>query len=188
MTMQWFVLQALTGQEQKAQKWLQSQIRQKEMQEYIGEVIVPMEKVQEVRNNKKTTVLRKFFPGYVLIQAALYDSKRRIIQPTWQFIQETPGIIGFLGGDNPVPLTESEVSNIINRVEETAEKVRPKVSFDVGESVCIIDGSFMSFIGTIDEVDPDRGRIKVSVAIFGRTVPVELEYWQVERVIPSIGD
>lgn len=190
MAMQWFVLQALTGQELKVQKHIQAQVKQKEMSDLIGDVIVPMEKVSEVKNGKKVTVSRKFFPGYVLIEMALYndDAKHTVNQSAWQFVQETPGVIGFIGGSStrPRPLTDEEVGNILNRVEDRAETVKPKIVFEPGETVRIIDGPFMSFNGTVDEVDPDRGRLKVSVAIFGRSAPVELEYWQIERVTDSV--
>ncbi|MDD5706951.1 MAG: KOW motif-containing protein, partial [Kiritimatiellae bacterium] len=106
---------------------------------------------------------------------------RQIIEPTWRFLRETPGVIEFLGGERPVPLATAEVSAILDQVEAKKDKVKPKVSFEPGEMVKIIDGPFMNFSGAIDEVDPDRGKLKVSVAIFGRNAPVELEYWQVER-------
>ena len=152
------------------------------MTEYIGEIIIPTEKVSETKNGVKSTVTRKFFPGYVLIQLALYDEGRQLVEPTWRFLRETPGVIGFVGGARPMPLAAAEVDAIVNQVEAKKEKVRPKVAFEPGEMVKITDGPFMNFTGAVDEVDPDRGKLKVSVAIFGRSAPVELEYWQVERV------
>lgn len=181
MTKQWFVLHTLTGQEQKVKRYVEAQGRIQEMEAYIGEVVIPTEKVSEVRKGVKSTVTRKFFPGYVLINLALYDDNRQIIEPTWRFLRETPGVIGFVGGERPVPLSTAEVDAILNQVEAKKEKVKPKVTFEPGETVKITDGPFMNFSGTIDEVDPDRGKLKVSVAIFGRNAPVELEYWQVER-------
>lgn len=181
MSKQWFVLHTLTGQEQKAKRYIEAQARIQEMEAYIGEVVIPTEKVSETKKGVKTTVTRKFFPGYVLINLALYDENRQIIEPTWRFLRETPGVIGFLGGERPVPLAAAEVSAILDQVEAKKDKVKPKVSFEPGEMVKIIDGPFMNFSGAIDEVDPDRGKLKVSVAIFGRNAPVELEYWQVER-------
>ena len=160
---------------------IEARVRLEEMGHYIGEVVIPTEKVSEVKNGKKTTITRKFFPGYVLINLALYEENREIIEPTWRFLKETPGVIGFIGGDRPMPLSTKEVDDIINQVAEKEEKVKPKVIYEPGEAVKIIDGPFMSFSGTVDEVDPDRGKLKVSVAIFGRSAPVELEYWQVER-------
>ena len=183
MTKQWFVLQALTGQEQKVKRTIEAQIREKEMQELIGEVILPTEKVTETKNGVKTTVTRKFFPGYVFINLALYDDAKELLEPTWRFIREVSGVIGFIGGARPTPLSATEVDAIVNHVEAKQEKPRPKVVFEPGETVKITDGPFMNFSATVEEVDPDRGKLKVSVAIFGRTAPVDLEYWQVERVV-----
>lgn len=181
MIKQWFVLHTLTGQELKVRRSIEARVRLEEMGNYIGEVMIPTEKVSEVKNGKKTTITRKFFPGYVLINLALYQENREVIEPTWRFLKETPGVIGFIGGDRPMPLSAKEVDDILNQTAEKEEKVKPKVIYEPGEAVKIIDGPFMSFVGTVDEVDPDRGKLKVSVAIFGRSAPVELEYWQVER-------
>lgn len=186
MTKQWFVLHTLTGQEQKVKRSMDARVRIEEMGDYIGEVVIPMEKVSEVKNGVKRTVTRKFFPGYVLINLALYASgedikAQTILEPTWRFVKETPGVIGFVGSEHPMPLSEDEVKSITEQVAEKKEKVVPKVQFEPGETVRITDGPFLSFEGTVDEVDPDRGKLKVSVAIFGRNAPVELEYWQVER-------
>jgi len=183
MTKQWFVLQALTGQEQKVKRTIEAQIREKEMQDYIGEVILPTEKVTETKNGVKTIVTRKFFPGYVFINLALYDDAKELLEPTWRFIREVSGVIGFVGSDRPTPLSTAEVDAIVNHIEAKKEKPRPKVVFDPGETVKITDGPFMNFTATVEEVDPDRGKLKVSVAIFGRSAPVDLEYWQVERVV-----
>jgi len=183
MTKQWFVLHTLTGQEQKVKRSIEARVRIEEMGEYIGEVVIPTEKVSEVKNGVKTTVTRKFFPGYVLINLVLYDDSRTVVEPTWRFLKETAGVIGFIGGERPMPLSAAEVDAIVNQAAEKKEKVKPKVQFEPGETVKITDGPFMSFNGTVDEVDPDRGKLKVSVAIFGRSAPVELEYWQVERAV-----
>lgn len=201
---EWFVLQALTGQEQKVQRHLIMQARARGLLEFFdikaesskdedlneSGIVVPTERVTDVKNGKKTVVRRKIYPGYVLAHMALYqdDAKRTINQPVWQFIQETPGVIGFIGGTSlrPRPLTEEEASNILNRTEEAKQEVaKPKIVFQVGETVRITDGPFMSFSGTVDEIDPTRGRLKISVSIFGRTAPVELEYWQVERLLDN---
>jgi len=182
MTKQWFVLHTLTGQEQKVKRYVEAQARLQAMTDYIGDVIIPTEKVSETKNGVKTTVTRKFFPGYVLINLSLYDEAKQLMEPTWRFLRETPGVIGFVGGERPMPLSSAEVDAIVNQVEAKKEKVRPKVAFEPGEMVKITDGPFMNFTGAVDEVDPDRGKLKVSVAIFGRSAPVELEYWQVERV------
>ena len=183
MTKQWFVLHTLTGQENKAKRYIEAQSRLQEMDSYIGEVVIPTEKVSETKKGVKTTQTRKFFPGYVLIHLALYDDDHRIFEPSWRFLKETPGVIGFLGGEKPQPLSDDEIHAILDQVVAKQEKVRPKVSFEPGEMVKITDGPFMNFSGAIDEVDPDRGKLKVSVAIFGRNAPVELEYWQVERQV-----
>ena len=184
MTKQWFVLHTLTGQEQKVKRYVEAQARLQAMTDYIGEVIIPTEKVSETKNGVKTTVTRKFFPGYVLINLSLYDEAKQLVEPTWRFLRETPGVIGFIGGERPMPLASAEVDAIVNQVEAKKEKVRPKIAFEPGEMVKITDGPFMNFTGSVDEVDPDRGKLKVSVAIFGRSAPVELECWQVERATP----
>lgn len=183
MTKQWFVLHTLTGQEQKAKRFIEAQAKLQELDAYIGDVVIPTEKVSETKENKKTTVVRKFFPGYALINIALYDDDRKLMAATWRFIRDTPGVIGFLGGDKPVPLSQREVDAIFDQVEAKKDKVRPKVAFEPGELVTILEGAFKGSQGAITEVDPDRGRLKVNVMIFGKEVPVELEYWQVEKVI-----
>lgn len=183
MTKQWFVLHTLTGQEQKVKRSIEARVRLEEMGDYIGDVIIPTEKVSEVKNGVKTTITRKFFPGYVLINLALYDEGRQVLEPTWRFLKETSGVIGFIGGERPMPLSAKEVDEIVNQVAEKKDKVKPKVQFEPGELVKITDGPFMNYNGTVDKVDPDRGKLIVLVAIFGRSAPVELEYWQVERAI-----
>lgn len=181
MQKQWFVIHTLSGQEAKVKENIERRIKQEEMQDYIDEVLIPTEKVSEVKQGRKTTTTRKFYPGYVLVHMALYDEQKSLIDKTWYFTQETPGIIGFIGGDRPVPLRGEEVDGILRQIEEKKEKVKPKVVFEPGETVKITDGPFLNFNGVIEEVDPDRGKLKVSVSIFGRSAPVELEYWQVER-------
>jgi len=181
MEKQWFVLHTLSGHEQKVQNNIASRVKQEEFEENVGEILIPTENISEVKNGKKTTRARKFFPGYVLAHVALYDEKKDLIAETWSFIQETPSVIGFVGGVAPVPLREDEVNSILNQVEEKKEKVTPKIQFEPGETIKIIDGPFMNFNGVIEEVDPSRGKIKVSVSIFGRTAPVELEYWQADK-------
>ena len=181
MKKQWFVLHTLSGHEQKVQTNIASRIQQEEMEDFIGEILIPTENVSEVKQGKKTTVKRKFFPGYVLANVALYDGDKKLIAETWSFIQETPSVIGFIGGEAPVPLREDEVDNILNQVEEKKEKVTPKIQFEPGETIRITDGPFLNFNGVIEEVDPTRGKLKVSVSIFGRSAPVELEYWQADK-------
>lgn len=185
--MQWFVVHTLTGQEAKAQKFLKTQIRSAEMAGLIGDVRMPTEKVTETKNGKKITSTRKFFPGYLLVQAAIYTvpdpskPRRRVLNTAcWRFITDSPGVIAFLGGDHPVPLTDKEVDDIFAQSDDQ-KAARPKVSYEPGEEVVILEGAFKGSSGPVDEVDPDRGRLKVTVTIFGRPVSVELEYWQVER-------
>jgi len=181
MQKEWFVLHTLTGQEHKVKESILRRLKQEEMEEFIGEVIIPTEKVSEVKKGVRSTSTRKFFPGYVLVNVALYDEARQLRDKAWYFIRETQGIIGFVGGERPVPLRPAEVEMIFHQVEEKKEKVKPKVTYEPGETVKITDGPFLNFSGVVEEVDPNRGRLKVSVAIFGRSAPVELEYWQVER-------
>lgn len=184
MEKKWYVLHALVGQEGKVRENIIRRVQLEEMQDYIGDVLIPTEKVSEVKQGKRTTQTRKFFPGYVLIEIALFDesgSERQLMEKPWSFIQATPGLIGFIGGQRPVALRPDEVDQILQQIEEKQERIKPKVIFEPGEAVKITDGPFLSFNGIVEEVDPERGKLKVSVSIFGRTAPVELEYWQVER-------
>lgn len=181
MEKQWFVLHTLSGQEQKVKDSIERRLKVEEMEDLVGDVLIPTEKVSEVKRGKKTTTTRKFYPGYVLVNMALYDGSKGLVEKTWYFAQNTPGLIGFIGGERPVPLRPEEVASILQQIEDKKEKVKPKVDFNAGEAVKINDGPFLNFTGVIDEVDPDRGKIKVSVSIFGRSAPVELEYWQVEK-------
>ncbi len=178
---QWFVLHTLSGQEYKVKESMERRIEQEDLGDLIDEVLIPTEKVSEVKKGKKTTTTRKFFPGYVLVKMQLFDDDHNLVDKTWYFTQETPGIIGFVGGDVPVPLRPDEVDVIINQIEEKQQKVKPKIEFEPGETVKITDGPFLNFNGVVEEVDPERGKLKVSVSIFGRSAPVEVEYWQVEK-------
>jgi len=182
MDKQWFVIHTLTGQEAKVQQSIEKRLEIEEMQDLLDEVIIPMEKVTEVKRGVKTTTNRKFFPGYVLAHLALYGTEREMIERTWHFIKDTPGVIGFVGGSRPMPLMPEEVDSVLHQVEEKQDKAAPKITYEPGETIKINDGPFLNFNGVVEEVDPDRGKLKVSVAIFGRSAPVELEYWQVERV------
>src|SRR6266446_5269301 len=178
---QWFVLHTLSGQEQKVKDSIEKRMKVEEVTDLIKEVLIPTEKVAEVKKGKKTTSTRKFYPGYILVHMKLLDDKNQLLDRPWYFIRETPGLIGFIGGDRPVPLKPDEVNSILAQIEERQEKVTPKVAFEKGETVKVNDGPFQNFTGVIDEIDPDRGKLKISVSIFGRSTPVELEYWQVER-------
>ena len=181
MRSQWFVIHTLSGQEQKVKESIEKRIKAEEMQDFIKEVLVPMEKVVEVRNQKKTVSTRKLWPGYVFVDMALLDDEKRIVERPWYFIKETQGVIGFIGGDHPEPTPTDEVEQIKARITASEETERPKISFEVGETVKINDGPFLNFSGVIEEIEPERGKLKVTVNIFGRNTPVELEYWQVEK-------
>ena len=191
MVKQWFVLHTLTGQENKAQKSILARVKLERMEDYVGRCEIPTERVTEKKDGKKRTITKKFFPGYVLAELALYDEakgldengKKAIFERTWQFLRETPGVIGFVGGDRPQPLKQSEVDSILlDRPSAGAMAERPKVDFSVDETVKINDGAFMGLTGQVSMVDPDKGKLKVEVAVFGRKVPVDVEYWQVEKV------
>lgn len=181
MRSQWFVIHTLSGQEMKVKESIEKRMRAEGVKEYIREVMVPMERVAEVRGGKKSVTMRKLYPGYVFIDMVLLDENHKLIEKPWYFIRETPGIIGFVGGDRPTPASEEEIESIKARISESEDTERPKVTFDVGETVKINDGPFLNFSGVIEEVDPERGKLKVTVSIFGRSTPVELEYWQVEK-------
>jgi len=182
MEKQWFVIHTLTGKENKVRDSLLRRIKLEEMGDLVGEVTIPSEKVSEVKKGKKSTITRMFYPGYVLIQIALYQDNGKLNEKSWYFVNDTPGVIGFIGGSRPAPLRPNEVDSILYQIEDKKEKVKPKVVFEPGETVKITDGPFLNFNGIIEEVDPEKGKLKVQVSIFGRTAPVELEYWQVERV------
>jgi len=181
MKSQWFVIHTLSCQEQKVKESIEKRMKAEEMGEFIKEVLVPIEKVVDVRGGKKTVTSRKLHPGYVYIDMVLLDDNRRILEKPWYFIQETPGKIGFVGGDRPVPVTPDEMATIKAQISDSEDVERPKVAFNVNENVKITDGPFMNFSGLIEEIEPDKGKLKVTVDIFGRKTPVELEYWQVEK-------
>jgi transcriptional antiterminator NusG len=181
MRNQWFIIQTLSGQENKVKESIEKRVKTDEMQDYVKEVLVPMEKVVEVRNQKKTVSSRKLWPGYVFVDMVLLDENNRIIEKPWYFIKETQGVIGFVGGEPPVPTPSDEVESIKVQISTSEETEKPKVNFAVGETIKINNGPFLNFSGVIEEIDPDRGKLKVTVNIFGRNTPVELEYWQVEK-------
>ena len=181
MHSQWFVIHTLAGQEQKVKDSIEKRIKTEEMGEYIHEVLVPMERVAEVRGGKKTVSNRKLYPGYVFVDMVLLDESNRVLDRPWYFVRDTPGIIGFVGGDRPTPTPSAEIESIKDQMSESEDIEKPKVQFDVGETVKVNDGPFLNFSGVIEEVDPDKGKLKVTVNIFGRNTPVELEYWQVEK-------
>jgi len=172
----WYVVHTQTGIEEKVKASLEKSILAKGMQDLISSVIIPTEQISEVRSGKKKITLRKFFPGYLLIEMQLSEE-------TYLFVKNSSGVTGFIGlGRKPVPLPQEEVDNILKRTKETAAKPSPKIVFEKGEQVRVNEGPFLNFNGTIEEVYPEKGKVKVSVSIFGRSTPVELEYWQVEKV------
>lgn len=182
----WYVLQTLTGQEQKVMQLIEAQAKEHGLQSKIGEVLMPTERVTSVKMGKKSTIVKKLFPGYVFIQAALYEEGgKKLHEPVWSFIKGIQGVIGFLGGEPPREMAESEIEAVRSQTTLVQEKPKPKIVFEPGEMVKIVDGPFMSSTGVVEETDPDRGRLKVLVSIFGGNVPVDLEYWQVERDEPA---
>ena len=180
MRSQWFIIQTLSGQEHKVKESIEKRVKSEEMQDFIKEVLVPMEKVVEVRNQKKTVSNRKLWPGYVFVDMVLLDDDNRLIESAWYFIRETQGVIGFLS-DPPQPTPSAEVEAIKTQISISEDTEKPKVNFAVGETIKINNGPFLNFSGVIEEIDPERGKLKVTVNIFGRNTPVELEYWQVEK-------
>ncbi len=177
----WYVVQTLSGKENQVKAYIEKNKSQEELDDYIFEVLMPTETVSEVKHGKKSNKVRKFYPGYVFIKMRLYDEDNRLINKAWYFVREASGVISFVGGTRPVPLRQAEIERILKQVDDAQGKEVPKVQYEVGEEVKITDGPFLNLTGRIDEIDPDRGKLKVSVSIFGRFTPVELEYWQVER-------
>lgn len=179
---QWYVVHVLSGQEQKVCDNLTKRIKTEEMSDFVYEVILPTERVSEVKRGKKTETTRKFFPGYLIVNMWLLDDQKQLVDRTWYFIKDTPGVIGFAGTkDRPIPMRNSEVQALLSQVREREEHVMPKVSFVVGETVKVADGPFENQSGVVEEIDPERGKLRVSVSIFGRSTLVDLEFWQVER-------
>jgi transcriptional antiterminator NusG len=179
---QWFTVQVLSGMENRVLKSMESRIKSEELSDSIFEVVVPTERVSEVKRGKKTETERKLYPGYIFLNMALYDEDKKINSKPWYFVLETPNVIGFIDGEKPVPMREGEAEAMLAQLKENEDKVLPKILFVPGDKVRVGDGPFESQEGTIEEVDPDRGRVRVAVSIFGRSTPVELEYWQVEKI------
>ncbi len=182
---QWYAVQTLSNKEAAVKRYLDRYLESEEMDQFIDEVLMPTETVTEVKNGRKYQKIRKFYPGYVFVNMRLYDEEGKILQKPWYYVRDADGVIGFLGGTSPTPLKEREIASILAQVEEAEGKEVLKVEFGVEEEVKITDGPFFNLTGTIDEIDPERGKLKVSVSIFGRFTPVELEYWQVERMEDS---
>jgi transcriptional antiterminator NusG len=175
MTAQWYIVQAHSGFEKKVAQDIREKVEQKGMQEHIAEVVVPTEEVLELRRGKKVTAERKFFPGYVLVRMELNDA-------TWHMIRTLPKVTGFLGGSGrPSPVPQSQVDAIFRQIQDGVEKPRSTIHFEAGQTVKIVEGPFESFVGVVEGVDVEKERLRVSVTIFGRSTPVELEYTQVEK-------
>lgn len=176
MTMRWYVVHTYSGFEKSVARSLQDHIRNAGMQDKFGEVLVPTEEVVEMKSGQKRTSERKFFPGYVLVKMEMDEN-------TWHLVKNVPKVTGFLGGSGmkPSPITEKEAQAILQQVQEGVEKPRPKFSFMPGEQVRVIDGPFADFNATVEDVNYEKNKLKVSVSIFGRMTPVELEFSQVEK-------
>jgi transcriptional antiterminator NusG len=172
----WFVVHTQTGFEDKVRTILMSRVGAAGLSENITRIVIPTEQISEVRSGKKRVSERRFFPGYILVEMDMSEE-------AYAFVRGIPGVTGFIGsGKKPTPLPPGEVDNILKRTEETKLKPSPKVVFEKGEQIRVKEGPFMNFSGAIDEVYPEKGKIKVNISIFGRSTPVELEYWQVEKV------
>jgi len=179
---QWYVVQVLSGQEGKVRDRILRNAQAEDMADSIREVLVPTEMVSEVRGGKKTETRKKFFPGYIIVNMNLSTEDGQLVEKTWFFIKETEGVIGFAGTkDRPAPMRQREVDAMLSQIKERGESVRPAIIFEVGDTVKVADGPFQNQSGIVEEIDPERGKLRVSVMIFGRSTPVELEYWQVER-------
>jgi transcriptional antiterminator NusG len=178
MTARWYIVHAYSNFEKKVAEDIENKAKQKGLSDQIEQIVVPTEKVVEIRRGKKVDAERKFFPGYVLLKANLTDS-------VISLVKNTPRVTGFLGEDRatakPVPITEAEAQRILHQVQEGVERPKPSVTFEIGEAVRVSDGPFASFNGFVQEVDEERSRLKVEVSIFGRAVPVDLEFGQVEK-------
>jgi len=174
--MRWYVVQAFSGFESRVAKSLREHIKMHGMENQFGEVLVPTEEVVEMRAGQKRKSERKFFPGYVLVQMQMNDE-------TWHLVRSIPRVMGFIGGtsDRPAPISDKEADAILNRLQESTDKPRPKTLFEPGEVVRVVDGPFADFNGVVEEVDYEKNRVKVSVLIFGRSTPVELDFGQLEK-------
>lgn len=176
MALRWYVVQAYSGYENKVKNLLVERIEREGLSDRFGEVLVPTEEIVEMRAGQQRKSERKFFPGYVLVEMDMDDE-------TWHLVKNTPRVLGFIGGtaDRPAPITEKEANEILQRVEDSTDKPKPKILFEPGEVIRVTDGPFADFNGVVEKVDYDKSRVKVSVSIFGRSTPVDLEFSQVEK-------
>jgi len=176
MSLRWYVVQAFSGFEAIVKRSLDERIERYNMQDSFEDILIPTEEVVEIRDGKKRKSDRKFFPGYVLVKMEMNDD-------TWHLVKDTPKVLGFIGGkkDHPAPISEKEVQNILNRIQECTDQPKPKVLFEVGELIRIVEGPFNEFNGTVEEVDYNKNRMNVSVNILGRSTPVELDFSQVAK-------
>jgi transcriptional antiterminator NusG len=176
MAQQWYVVHAYSNYEHKVKSSLEERIKRYGLDSKFGEILVPTEEVVEMRDGQKIRSERKFFPGYVLVKMEMDDE-------TWHLVKEVPKVLGFIGGssDKPAPITEREANAILNRVQEGADKPRPKVLFEPGEVVRVIEGPFNDFNGVVEQVNYDKSKVRVAVQILGRSTPVELDFAQVEK-------
>jgi len=174
MAKNWYIVHTYSNFEKKVAEDIENKAKQKGLGDAIEQIVVPTEKVVEVRRGRKVDAERKFFPGYVLVRANLTDA-------VFSLIKNTPKVTGFLGDSKPVPITDAEAERILHQVQEGVERPKPSITFEIGEQVRVADGPFASFNGSVQEVDEERSRLKVEVSIFGRAVPVDLEFGQVEK-------
>jgi transcriptional antiterminator NusG len=176
MTKRWYVVHAYSGFEKQVKRSLEDRIKRAAMEEQFGEILVPTEEVVEMKGGQKRRSDRKFFPGYVLVEMDMTDE-------SWHLVKDVPKVMGFIGGtaDRPAPISKKEAETILNRVKEGVDKPRPKVLFEPGEMVRVVEGPFNDFNGVVEGVDYDKSRLKVAVLIFGRSTPVDLEFHQVEK-------
>ncbi|MDR0595105.1 MAG: transcription termination/antitermination protein NusG [Puniceicoccales bacterium] len=182
----WFTLQTLSNQEYKVKVSIETIIKENGLENVISEILIPSEVVSEIKNGKKYTRTRKFYPGYVFIHMKMYDREGEILQTPWQLVRNANGVVRFVGNNNPVALKESEIGEIIAKMQAVEGKSVPKFSFDIGETVKINDGPFLNLTGEIEAIDTETGRLRVQVSMFGRLTPVDLEFWQVKKA--KVGD
>ncbi len=176
MAKQWYIVHTYSGFEKKVKESLESRVAAFGLEEKIGQIMIPTEDVMEVRGGKKVVSPRMFYPGYVLVEMEMDDY-------TWHVVRSTPRVTGFVGtGQTPTPLSEEEVHNILYRMTVSTDKPKPRVTFDRNDQVRIVDGPFANFTGVVEDVNSDRSTLKVSVTIFGRSTPVELDFGQVEKM------